>query len=92
MGDLGDLFDMFSQDGDQGKKQRNAQEPESSEKSSATDLKTRIISKIKQNKIILITTLGVVFLVVGIAGYFLFNYVNDHGIKGILDIVMPFIK
>jgi hypothetical protein len=92
MGDLGDLFDMFSQDGDGDKKQRNSQDPESNDKSGTNDTKTQILNKLKQNKVLLFTAIGVVTLVIGVVGYFLYGYISDHGIKGILDTIMPFIK
>jgi hypothetical protein len=92
MGDLGDLFDMFSQDGDNDKKQRNAQDPESDNNAGTTNTRTQLINKLKQNKTLLCTVIGVGILVLGTAGFFLIRYIGDHGTKGILDIVMPFIK
>ena len=92
MSDLGDLFDMFSQDGDEEKKQRNAQENGANDKAGATDTKTQIMNKVKQNKVILFTGVVFVILAAGTAGYFLIRYVGDHGIKSLLDIVAPFIQ
>jgi hypothetical protein len=92
MGDLGDLFDMFSRDGDDDKKQSNAQDNGTNEKAGATDTKTQIMNKLKQNKVILFTVVGIVILAVGTAGYFLISYINDHGFKRLLEIVAPFIQ
>jgi hypothetical protein len=91
MGDLGDIFDLFSQDGGDDKKQGN-KDPESKEKSNASDPKSIIINKLKQNKALLIATVGVGILVIGAVAYFTIGYIGDHGTKGILDTVLPLIK
>jgi hypothetical protein len=90
VGDLGDIFDMFSQDDE--KKRRNGQDAESSEKSNATDPKSLIINKITKNKALLVTVIFVGILIVSAAAYFLINYIGDHGTKGIIDTIKPFIN
>jgi hypothetical protein len=92
MGDLGDIFDLFSQDDDNGKKQRNAQDPDSKDQPGATDTRTQITNKLKKNKMLLMATVGVIILVVGAIAYLLIGYLSDHGLKTIIDIIIPFIK
>ena len=91
MSDLGDIFDMFSQDGDDNKKKPN-QDGESQNNANQTDQKTLIINKIIQNKALLFTLIGIGFLVIGAAIYFLTGYINDLGAKSIMDNGLPFIK
>jgi hypothetical protein len=91
MSDLGDIFDVFSQDDDDNKKKQN-QDAEAQNNFSQTDPKTLIINKIIQNKALLITLIYFGFVVIGAAAYFLTGYINDHGAKGIMDNVKPFIK
>jgi hypothetical protein len=91
MSDLGDIFDMFSQDGDDNKKKPN-QDAESQNNADQTDQKTLIINKIIRNKALLFTLIGIGFMVIGAAAYFLTGYINDLGAKSIMENVKPFIK
>jgi hypothetical protein len=89
MGDLGDIFDLFSQDND--KKQRKGQEAESEGQPTETSLQSQVINKLVKNKALLVGALFAGVLLVGAAGYFLICYIGDNGVKGILDVIKPFI-
>jgi hypothetical protein len=93
MSDFGDIFDMFSRDDDSDKKKQSQQQnTQSQAKSDETDIKSLIINKLIKNKFLFATVSFVCLLIIGAIAYFIFNYVNDHGAKGIIDTVKPFIN
>lgn len=90
MSELGDIFGMFSQNADRDKKKCQGQNAKSQDNSNAADPKSLIISKVLQTKTLLITLEVAGILIICTVSYFLFGYLNDLSVQGIIDNVKPY--